>query len=74
MASINPTMHAIPEETAASMQVEPTIPVVMDSLESYETVALYIKEGTGTQMADYMNVLERTKKELSAQGLGAKAT
>ena len=43
---------------------------IATKVELFETVAVYIREGSGEEMADYAGVLvlERTKKELLAFG------
>ena len=62
------TTNSIPERGGSEgMQ---TVPIAITAkVESYETVAVYIKEGTPEEMAKYTDVVERTKEKLLALGL-----
>ena len=61
MTSINPTTKASAEAAEGAVQMECTPIPAVKTIESFETVALYIKEGGRKQMADYMDVLVRSK-------------
>ena len=60
--------NTIPDQGGAEAMQADSI-AIPTKVESFETVAVYIKAGTEKQMSEYVDVLERTKQKLRELGL-----